>query len=176
MEFLIKPLEGIYWEDKSILLKNSIENVLSVYGNNYRNMRDGKVVLYLFESELQIYFDVHGKVEYIMFGGGFNIELEVSIYGVNPFKTKENELFWILKDNNNGEIGDDENGYSYVFKNISVGIWRESKPETLAEFIDEINNDDSISQDIKDKNICEETIKSSYWETIGIGIENYYES
>ena len=175
MEFLIKPLECVYWENKSIFLKDNIKDVISLCGNNYqKNMRDGKVVLYLFHSELQIYFDIHDKVEFIMFGGGYNIELEVSVYGINPFKTKENELFELLKENNNGEFTDTDDGYSYEFKNITVGIWREAKPQNLAEFIDEINRDDSIPQYIKDKNIREETIKSSYWETFGIGIENYY--
>ncbi len=175
MNFLIKPLDGVYWEDKSILLKDNIDDVISLFGDDYRKrVHDGKTVLYLFRSSLQIYSDIHNKVEFIQFGGGYNIELEVSIYGINPFKTKEDLLFKILKDKNNGTIGDTENGYSYEFKNISVGIWRESIPENLAEFIDGINSDGSISQDIKDDNIREETIKSSYWEAVGIGIANYY--
>lgn len=68
-----------------------------------------------------------------------------------------------------------KNGYCYNFNYIGVGIYRESTPESLAEFIDEIRNDDSINETITEENIREEILKTNYWETLGIGGKGYYQ-
>ena len=44
---------------------------------------------------------------------------QITIYGVSAFDINSAELVDVLKINNNGEICDDENGYSYQFSNIS---------------------------------------------------------
>ena len=80
-----------------------------------------------------------------------------------------------MKKLNNGEIEDSENGYCYKFNNIGVGIYRESTPESLVEFIEEIRNDNSINEEITEENIREEILKTNYWETLGIGVKGYYQ-
>lgn len=177
MKILVKPLDGVYWEDKSILLgeeRRSVEKTFTNICFKDKSVRESGLSFYLFNTNLRVDFDKNDRVEFIEFLGGFNIEVQAVIYGIDAFKTNADELFELLKKHNNGEIGDSENGYSYDFKNISVGIWRESTPESLAEFIKEIRNDESIDEIIVEENIKEEILKTSYWETLGIGVKNYY--
>ena len=44
------------------------------------------------------------------------------IYGKPVFESNADELFEILKQHNNGEIDDSENGHSYGFIETSVGV------------------------------------------------------
>lgn len=177
MKILVKPLEGIYWEDKSILLGEERKSIEKIFGNisfKDRNLCENGLSFYLFNTSLRVDFDKNDRVEFIEFLGGFKIDVQAVIYGIEVFKTNADELFELLKQYNDGEIGDVGNGYCYDFKNISVGIYRESTPESLAEFIKEIRNDDSIDETIVEEKIKEETLKTNYWETLGIGIKNYY--
>ena len=177
MDISIKPLEGIFWEDKSILLGEERRNVEKTFTNIHfedKCVHKNKLSFYLFNNTLRIDFDKNDCVEFIEFLGRFNIEIQAEIYGVDVLKSTADELFKLLKEHNEGEIGDSENGYYYDFMNISVGIWRESTPESLSEFIEEIRNDESIDKTIVEEKIKEEKLKAHYWATLGIGIENYY--
>lgn len=177
MRFLIKPLEGIYWEDKKILLGEHKQNVERIFTNlspQEKFSKEAGLSVYLFNTTLRVDFDKDNKVNFIEFLCGHDSEIQAVIYDVDIFKTTANEVFELLKRQNAGEIEDTENGYCYAFKNISVGVWRESTPESLSQFIEEINSDECISQEIKDENIEIEILKTNYWATLGIGVKDYY--
>lgn len=177
MKILVKPLEGIYWENKSILIgekRGSVENTFSNTDIRKECIHNSGLSFFVFKNDLRVDFDSNDCVEFIEFLGGLISELQPLIYDVDIFKTNADKLFELLKRHNAGEIGDSENGYCYDFKNISVGIYRESTPQSLAEFIEEIRNDSSIDEKISEENIREETLKANYWATLGIGTKNYY--
>lgn len=175
MKILIKPLEGIFWEDKSIVLGEERKSVEKAFIDmSFKDKREGDLSFYLFNNNVRVDFDKNNHVEFIELLGGFNTEIKAVIYGVDIFKTKSDELVGILKKYNDGAIEDSENGYCYAFKNISVGIWRESTPESLAEFIEEMRNDESVDEMIVEEKIKEEMVKANYWATLGIGVQNYY--
>lgn len=175
MQFIIKPLVGIYWDTNSILLGDDIDTVTKVCEVNYKkSIKPQGTVLYLFNASLQIFFNDKNKAEFIMFGGGYNTQLDVSIYGINPFKTPAKQLVSLLKKENNNVFTDDDNGYSYEFCHISVSLWRESTPDDLAEITEDINSDSHLSKQEKENFIATEFLKSNYFETIGIAVKNYY--
>ena len=87
------------------------------------------------------------------------------------FQTEADNLYNILSEKNHGGIDDSENGYSYSFLNISVGVFRSSIPDAVQEMIEDADEEgDPMEAD----EIEYEMRKANYWSTIGIGIENYY--
>ena len=93
--------------------------------------------LYYFNNELRFDFDDDGKVEFIEFLGSIDGELQPVIYDVPAFQIKADTLYNILREENRGDIDDSEDGYSYGFLNISVGVYRSSIPEDVEEMIKE---------------------------------------
>ena len=92
--------------------------------------------------------------------------------GVSAFETQANDLFDVLKKQNNGVIGDTENGYSYQFQNISVGVYREAIPKEVEDMIEEAT---SFGNPMTDDEIQYEMKRANHWATIGVGIAGYYQ-
>jgi len=126
---------------------------------------------YYFNSEMAIDYS-DNKVEFIEFLGGIDGMLKPTIYGISAFDTQANTLFEILKEQNNGDIGDNENGYSYQFQNISVGVYREATPEEIKEMIEESS---SCGEPMSDNEIEHEMKRANHWATIGVGVVGYYQ-
>lgn len=82
------------------------------------------------------------------------------------------ELVYVLKTNNSGDICDDENGYSYQFPNISIGIYREALPDEIAEMIEEAKND---GNPMSDDEMQYEMKRVNHWATIACGAVGYYQ-
>lgn len=165
MQALLYPLDKAVIGDKTICLgmdKTSVLNMLGK-GESFNEKR-----YYYFNSELAIDFDDKNRVEFIEFLGGIDGELQPVIYDVSAFEENADDLLEILKKYNNGEIDDSENGYSYGFLEISVGIYRELLPE---EVIEDAEND---NKSLDDEDVMDDLRKSSHWATIGIGVRNYY--
>jgi len=165
MQALLYPLDKAVIGDKNICLgmdKSSVFNMLGK-GESFDEKR-----YYYFNSELAVDFDDKNKVEFIELLGGIDGELQPMIYDVSAFKENADDLLEILKKFNNGEIDDSENGYSYGFFEISVGIYREFLPEEVIE--DAKNNNMSLD----DEDVMEDLRKALHWATIGIGVKNYY--
>ena len=116
-------------------------------------------------------FDDDGKVEFIEFLGGIDGKLQPTIYGVSVVQSKADTLYNILSDENHGEIDDSENGYSYGFLNISVGVFRPNIPKDVEEMIVEAEED---GKPMDKEEMEDEMKKANYWATIGIGIADYY--
>ena len=121
---------------------------------------------YYFNNEMAIDY-ANNKVEFIEFLCGVEGMLKPAIYGISAFESQADDLFEVLKEQNNGVVSDAENGYSYQFQNISVGVYREAVPKEIEEMIAEAASfgnpmsDDEIQYDMK---------KANPWATIGVGI------
>lgn len=165
MQVSINPLENIVIDGQSIELGMSKEQVIGILGAGELSNRH-----YYFGNELAIDYDENDSVEFIEFLGGIEGRLQPVIYGIPAFESNANELFEILKVHNNGEIDDSENGFSYGFIEISVGLYRTSTPESLQRDIDDMKADGVYDQ----KYVDEELMKVNHWTTIGIGKANFY--
>lgn len=167
MNIEIYPLEKVVINGVSIYLgmeQSAVENAIGqgeLVGNRF----------YYYDSEMAIDYDKNKKVEFIEFLGGIDGKLQPVIYSVSAFQTKAEDIFNILFEQNHGDIDDNENGYSYSFLNINVGVYRSSIPEDVQEMIEEAAED---GVPIDEEELEYEMKKANYWETIGIGIENYY--
>lgn len=168
MKFEVRPLDGIYWDDRKIRLgytKDEVKNILGipeVYDN----------IFYYFNNELSFHFNNEDKVEFIEFLSDIDGKIEPIIYEIEVFNTLADELYTLLLHKNMGYIDDSENGYSFSFKNISVGLYREATPNSVNEMIEEMKND---GLDIENnENIEIEKKKSLYWFSLGIGAIGYY--
>lgn len=167
MKINIVPLEKIEIDGKSIELGMKKEQVIGILGLGELSNRH-----FFYDNELAIDYDENDYVEFIEFLGGIEGTLHPVIYGKPVFESNADELFEILKQHNNGEIDDSENGYSYGFIETSVGIYRTSTPESVQQDIDDMKADGIYDQGYVD----DELKKANHWATIGIGKENYYKN
>lgn len=167
MNIELYPLEKVVIDGASIYLGMEQSAVESVIGK-------GELVgkrYYYYNSEMAIDYNDHQMVEFIEFLGGIDGNVQPKIYEKYAFKTKADDLFNILCQNNCGDIDDNENGYSYSFLNISVGIYRSSTPENVQEMITEAEEN---GEPMETEEIEYEMKQANYWSTIGIGTEAYY--
>ena len=167
MNIQIYPLDKVVFDNISIsfgMEKSAVELALGM----------GEVAgsrCYYFNGEMAIDYQ-ENKVDFVEFMGGVDGKLKPTIYGVSAFDVNAAELVDVLKANNNGEICDDENGYSYQFSNISVGVYREALPDEITEMIEEAKNDGNpMSED----DIAYEMKRANHWATIGSGAVGYYQ-
>lgn len=164
MQAELYPLDRAVIGDMTIYLgmdKTSVFNVIGK-GESFNDKR-----YYYFNSDLAIDFDDKNKVEFIEFLGGIDGEMQPMIYGVSAFEENADDLVELLK-KYNGKIDDSENGCSYSFLEISVGIYREFLPE---EVIEDAEND---NKSLDDEDVREDLRKALHWATIGIGVKDYY--
>lgn len=167
MNIQIYPLDKVTFDNVSIRLgmeKAAVELELGAgeaIGNRY----------YYFNGEMAIDYR-ENKVDFIEFLGGVDGKLKPAIYGVSVFDTNAAELVAVLKKNNSGEIWDDENGYSYQFSNISIGVYREAIPDEITEMIEEAKSD---GNPMSDEDIHYEMKRANYWATFGCGAVGYYQ-
>ena len=166
MKIEIYPLERVVLDGISIELdmeQAAVEAMLGKgehIGNRY----------YYYGGELAIDY-TNGKVAFIEFLAGIEGKLRPTVYGISVFETKANDLFAILKKQNDGPIGDTEGGHSYQFRNISVGIYREVIPEEIREMI---RDAESFGNPMSDSEIQYEMHRAEHWATFGIGVIGYY--
>lgn len=127
---------------------------------------------YYYNSEMAIDYDPENCVKFVEFLSGVDGALKPFIYGVSAFETDADELVSVLKEKNGGQIEDNEQGYSYGFNNISVGIYRELRPVDVEEMIEEMKAD-GITVD-NNGDLEADRRRANHWATIGAGIEGYY--
>lgn len=125
------------------------------------------------QYEFRVDYSKQGKAEFIEFiFGPFPQRTKLSIYGVDPFATKAEELTALLTEKNNGEVDKTEEPYSLTFLNTSIGVWRDAVPANIEEWIQETK--DTGRYEFEKEDLTFELEKAQYFWTIGIGIENYY--
>ncbi len=112
------------------------------------------------------------KVGFIEFLSGIDGTLKPLIYGISAFEAEANDLSEIWKVHNDGVACDIENGYSYQFHNISIGVYREAVPEDVEKMTEEAAVD---GNPMSDDEIQYEMKRANHWATIGVGIVGYYQ-
>lgn len=127
---------------------------------------------YYFDSELSISYDQFGNVIFIEFLGGIEGRWKPSIYGVSVFDADAKEICELLKQHNGSEMIDTEQGYCYSFLNLSIGLYREATPESVAEMIEESKR---LGEPMDHAEIEFERKRANHWASIGIGTAGYYQ-
>lgn len=168
VNFKLLPLIGVECDKKSILLGDDFNKVISVLGKPESDSDED--VYYYFNSNVQVFFNQNGLVEFIQFA--YNEHIDVIIDKINVFKESFDKLFDILSSKNGKMPEDNENGYSYYFHEISVGVTRDATPESVEEILSEMN----VDSDIMVEDVEDEKFKSTHLSSIGLGEKNYYDN
>ena len=168
MNIELFPLEKAMVDGQRISLgadRASVEEVLGV-GEQVDNQA------YYFGSNLCIEYDETQKVSFIEVScGDPKSSVTATIYGEEITKNGADRILQILTEKNHGEM-ENENGYSYTFFNLSVGVYREVTPDDYKELIEEMKvNGDPVEGN---PDLEADFWKSTHWATIGIGTNNYY--
>ena len=169
MNVQIYPLEKIVIDGVSIYLGMDQSAVETAIG---KGQLTGKRYYY-YDNAMAIDYSESKTVEFIEFLGGIDGSLQPVIYGVSAFDTLADELVNLLRQKNDGEIDDSEQGYSFLFLNISVGVYRERRPSDVMEMIEEMKADGIPTEDNED--VAAEMRKANHWATIGVGVVGYYQ-
>lgn len=128
---------------------------------------------YYFNNEMAIDYSQSRTVEFIEFLGGMEGALRPVIYNVSVFDVDSDELVELLKQKNAGEVMDPEQGRSYSFVNISVGLYRELRLVDVFEMIEEMKAAGIPTEGNED--IAADMKRASHWATIGVGVAGYYQ-
>ena len=168
MKIEIYPLEKILIDGIPVFLGMEQSAVEAVIGKG--QLKEKRY--YYYDSEMAIDYDDSKRIEFIEFLGGIDGLLHPVIYGVSAFDAHADELTDLLLRKNNGEVVDTEQGYSYAFPNIGVGIYREIRPSDVAEMIEEMKADGIATENNED--LANDMRKAMHWATIGIGVADYY--
>lgn len=169
MNIEIYPLEKVVVDGVSICFGMQQSAVETAIGK-------GKIVgkrHYYYNSDMAIDYSNDKEVEFVEFLSGIDGSLRPTIYGVSVFDTNADELADFLKQKNNGEVNDSEQGYSFSFVNISIGVYRETRPTDVLDMIEEMKADGIPTEDNED--VADELRKANHWSTIGAGIVGYYQ-
>ena len=169
MNIEIYPLEKIIIDGVSIYLGMEQSAVESAIGK-------GQLVgkrYYYYNTEMAIDYSENKTVEFIEFLGGIDGSVHPVIYGVSAFDALADELANLLRQKNDGEIDDSEQGYSLAFLNISVGVYRERLPSDVMEMIEEMRAEGIPTEN--NEEVAEEMRKANHWATIGVGVDGYYQ-
>ncbi|MGI6095881.1 MAG: hypothetical protein ACOYBL_10695 [Lachnospiraceae bacterium] len=169
-EFVIHPLEGIVWDEGKINLGDSKESVIAVLGEAQVNYENSS---YYFSTDLRIDYDKNDCVEFIEFLGGMDGSIQPVLYGQKILQINAARAYKLLKDNNNGEIVDEDEGRSYNFKNIGIGVFRENTPDIIDITMTKLTEAGIHMQE--NEKLQEERRLASHWATIGLGGKDYYE-
>ena len=164
------PLEGLRLGNQLLPLSASKEQAEALLGPAEEFQENQ---WYYAESELRLDFDETGRLEFIEFLGGLEGRLQPAIYGLPAFQTGAGELIEELTRHNDGPVDDHEQGYSYAFLNISVGVYRSILPQDVRELIAEME-ENGVSP-LNNPGVERDRRRAEHWEAIGIGTLGYYQ-
>ena len=123
--------------------------------------------------ECRIDYDEFNSVGFIEFiYGPWPERIELSLYGIDPFKIGADNLVELLTEKNDGETEGCEAKIACTFFNISVGLWRDLTEEGAEEMIAESKANGDYEYDRAD--LEEELEKSRNFWTVGIGKADCY--
>lgn len=162
------PLVGIDLDGKTIRLGEERTKIQLVLGQPECVHKNS---LYYFRNKLRIDFDRQGQAAFIELLGGPDGALQPVIFGMAAFQAEPEAVVERLKERNGSDILDTENGYSYAFQSLGVGLYRESVPENVQEMIEEAQAD---GHPLSAEDIEYET-RRTHWATIGVGTKDYYQ-
>ena len=166
MQTEIYPLDRVELDGVGIDLGMEQSAVEAAIGNGERiGMR-----YYYFNGEMAIDY-LESKVDFIEFLSGADGTLRPTVYGVSVFEADASDLFSILKKQDGGTIGDTERGYSYQFRNISIGIYREAVPDEIREMVKEAER---FGTPMSEDEIQYEMNRANHRTAVGFGVAGYY--
>lgn len=168
MRYIITPLVGIEWDNGRISLGMSKDNVISILGEPF-SIWDNSV--YYFGNELRFDFNSDNELDFIEFLGGIEGKLKPVIFEIEAFSVLADELLTVLTNKNDGSVIDNENGYSYAFPEIGIGIYRESIPDDIDEMIKAA---EEAGEPLNKEDYNYEMSKAIHWASIGFGSKDYY--
>ena len=168
MNIELFPLDKAVVDGQDIILGTDRASVEEVLGAG--EQVDNRV--YYFGSNLCVEYDEAKRVSFIEIScGDPESPVTATIYGENIAKSGADRILQILTEKNHGKM-ENENGYSYTFFNLSVGVYREITPDDYKELIEEMRaNGDPVESN---PDVEADFWKSTHWATIGIGTSNYY--
>jgi hypothetical protein len=140
MELIIEPLIGV----GPIKLNMSKEQVHAVLGppDFSHGNREG------FLSGLMVNFSQEGKVEFIELAKS---ERYVALLnGIDAHSWPASEVVELLAKQAAFDSADPELGYSYIFKDMQLSLWRSVMPESISDS------------------------EGRYFEAVGIGVRDYF--
>lgn len=127
--------------------------------------------VYYFGSKLCVEYDEDETVSFIEISCEPESTITPMIYGEDVTKSDADRVVQILTEKNQGEI-ENENGYAYTFYNLSVGVYRGITPNGYKELIEEMKaNGDPVEGN---PDVEADFWRSTHWNTIGIGVKDYY--
>lgn len=160
----IIPLIGIEINDSKITFGSNINEIIKILGEpDYKNERQ----LYYDTLEFRMDFDNDKNLKFVELQGPETEKINPEIYGINPFEIEANELITILGEKDS-DIDVSEKPYCYCFREISIGVWRDTTPENILK---------SIPENVSKEEECiwqEELNKAKHFWTIGAGVKGYY--
>jgi len=165
------PTEGADIDGKEIRFGMTYDEVCTAMGKPDSTHADNNYIQ-AYYAENCIHFEFNAKTKqltYIEFSRGTDA-VQPELFGVSVFPMEAGDLLNFLKDRNDGDIIDNENGYSYVFRELGISIWRESIPEDVEEMIEEAEEDGSP---MSEEDIANEWDTANYWATVGVGGAEY---
>lgn len=168
-QILMFPRLGMEFDGNSIRFGQTRDEVDGLLGVP-ESVRNGRC--YYCGKELALDFDGEGKLEFIEFLGGPEGNLHPDLYGEDPFDADADELLARLSERNGPDLDDSEAGYSYVLRNLSIGLYREITPEDVQAMVREMSRMDLMA--FSRFNLEKEQCRAHRWATIGIGKRNYY--
>ncbi|MDM1061802.1 hypothetical protein HXZ62_04370 [Empedobacter falsenii] len=170
----IYPLIGIKIENIELIKFGvSKSKIIKILGTP--NIRFNEVDFNYTQYNLNIFFDENDEVNFFGFYYGHLLRNTIiSVYRINPFQIGSEELVKILKEKNNGYFENFDEEYTYLFYNISLGIW---KQYTVADIENQIKfaKYEGIYEIEKKYLIQDLEMAKNYWE-IGIGKKDFYQS
>lgn len=126
--------------------------------------------LYYDNLEISIDFDDNNKLEFFEIDGPNNLQIEVSLFNINPFTLPAKELIALLSEKNNGKVDDVDKPLAYNFLGLEIGLWREVSEADVKKEIKEARENGDYEPWMDD-----ELEKSKYFWIIGLGCKGYYQ-
>ena len=169
MKVEIYPLDRVELDGKSVSfgMKRAEVEVSIGAGQVVRGNEQ-----YYYQNDMKDVYDKDEKVEFVEFLGGVDGFLKPMIYGVSAFDTDAEKLVELLTQKNAGTVRDGEQGYSYQFMEISVGLYREICPQDVLEMMEEMRADGIPIEGNAD--LEADRRRAEHWATIGFGVAGYY--
>ena len=150
-------------DGKHIELGWKREQVVSVLGDPEMAFEHD----WYYKGALALDYDDKGVLLYIECRRGTN----TGLFGRNVFEMQADDVYDMLVNENGDDITDEDDGYSYVFNNICVSVWRETIPSDVEEMIEEAGEE---GETVTDEDLAEEWDNATHWDAVGIFAPGYY--
>ena len=167
----LTPLQGMEIEGLGALrFGQNLQDVVALLGKPDSGETER---LYYHGLGLRVDLDRAGGVEFMEFFRPENGDYQLSLYGIDPLALPAAQLIALLAEKDPAGIDDEEAPFSYAYRNLSIGVWRDFAEEhVLADIAQMRENGEDADADADW--VQEDLEKSRYFWTVGIGKPDYY--